>query len=264
MHFSGNIPAIYEEYLGPVLFEPYALDLKERLPQHKLKDILEIACGTGVVTSHLLDILPPSGKITATDINPDMLNMAKKKIKDERVVWSVADAQDLLFNDHAFDAVVCQFGVMFFADKLKAFQEVGRVLKKGSVFIFNTWDKIENNAAVEIVNKNVQSEFAEDAPDFLQKGPFSFFDIDTIRDLLINAGFTNIEIETVRLKSAYKNAGDLVKGFIEGSPLAVFLQDKEICKQESVYHKTTQQLTEIFGKSSDEIYLQALVCTIFK
>ncbi len=264
MHFSGNIPAKYDEYLGPVLFEPYALDLKKRLRKYTLQYVLEIACGTGVVTSHLLDILPPSGKITATDINPDMLNMAKKKIKDERVVWSVADAQDLPYSDNAFDTIICQYGVMFFPDKLKAFKEARRVLKNGGVLIFNTWDKIENNPAVEIVNKNVQSEFAEDAPDFLEKGPFSFFDIDTIRALLIDAGFTNIEIETVRLKSAYKNAGDLVKGFIEGSPLAVFLQDKDICKQESVYHKTTQQLTERFGKSSDEIYLQALVCTILK
>src|SRR5438128_697292 len=135
--FTGSIPSNYDQYLGPFLFEPYAIDLVKRLPHQGLKNVLEIACGTGRVTQHLVGELADDGNLIATDLNPDMITLARQKVSDGRIRWQAADAQQLPFGDNTFDAVVCQYGVMFFPDKPKAFAEAHRVLKNGGKFIFN-------------------------------------------------------------------------------------------------------------------------------
>lgn len=132
--FEGSIPVNYDRYLGPFLFEPFALNLLQKLPIKALNKVLEIACGTGRVTKHLTGSLTEDGTLTATDLNPDMLSVAKENLHDPRIKWMQADAQHLSFDDAIFDTVVCQFGVMFFPDKLKAFKETYRVLKPGGRF----------------------------------------------------------------------------------------------------------------------------------
>ena len=121
--FTGSIPGNYDKYLGPVLFEPYALDLRDRLKKESLKNVLELACGTGRVTRHLVSLLPADGKLIASDLNPDMMAVAKTRVSDERVKWLAADAQALPFANDSFDHIVCQFGIMFFPDKGKALSE---------------------------------------------------------------------------------------------------------------------------------------------
>ena len=128
--FAGTIPANYERYLGPFLFEPYALDLVARLQDKKYPDILEIACGTGRVTKHLAKSVKHD-VLTATDLNPDMINIAKEIIRDNTIKWMPADAMQLPFQDGSFDLVVIQFGIMFFPDREKGLQEAYRVLKPG-------------------------------------------------------------------------------------------------------------------------------------
>jgi ubiquinone/menaquinone biosynthesis C-methylase UbiE len=145
--FSGSIPSIYDRYLGPLIFEPYAQDLANRLSDLHAERVLETAAGSGIVTRALLRSLPASASIVATDLNQPMLDHAAKQVSSSRVSWQKADAQALPFPDGAFDAVVCQFGVMFFPDKQKAYREARRVLKPGGHFVFNVWDSIEYNEA---------------------------------------------------------------------------------------------------------------------
>ena len=114
--FAGTIPANYERYLGPFLFEPYALDLVSRLQDKKYNDILEIACGTGRVTAHLARSVKHN-TLTATDLNPDMINIAKEIVRDDTIKWMPADAMQLPFTDDSFDLVVIQFGIMFFPER---------------------------------------------------------------------------------------------------------------------------------------------------
>ncbi len=165
--FAGSIPELYERYLVPLIFEPYALDLARRLAEAKAQRVLETAAGTGVVSRAIAARLPASVRITATDLNEPMLNHAKTRIsQDTRVEWKPADAQALPFDDQTFDAVACQFGVMFFPDKIKAYKEAFRVLEPGGHFMFNVWDKISENDFADVVTQAHAEVFPSDPPRF--------------------------------------------------------------------------------------------------
>src|SRR5712671_526078 len=141
--FTASIPENYDRYLGPVIFDPYARDLAQRLGRPGPKRVLVTACGSGIVTRRLLEALAPDAALVATDLNADMLDHARAAIgEDSRLSWEVADMCDLNFESGSFDAVVCQFGVMFAPDKAAAFREAQRVLMTGGRFLFNVWDAI--------------------------------------------------------------------------------------------------------------------------
>ena len=127
--FVGSVPELYTRYMGPMFFEPYAADLANRLGGMASGKVLETACGTGIVTRALAAALPDTVAITATYLNQPMLDFAKSQPGGEGVDWQQADAQNLPVPDRSFDIVVCQFGVMFFPDKEKAYCEALRVLK---------------------------------------------------------------------------------------------------------------------------------------
>ena len=169
--FSGSIPALYDKYLGPLIFEPYAEDLAQRLSALDAARVLEAAAGTGIVTRALLRALPGSVAIVATDLNQPMVDHAAAQVSSSRVTWQQADAQSLPFPDGAFDAVVCQFGVMFFPDKRQAYREARRVLKPGGRFIFNVWDKLECNEFAALVVAAAIDVFPNDPPLFLARTP---------------------------------------------------------------------------------------------
>lgn len=256
--FAGSVPANYDKYLGPVLFEPYALDLVQRLKNDNVKHLLELACGTGRVTRHLADLIPGDGSMVATDLNIGMLEVAKEKIANEKIKWSVADAQNLPFENEQFDHMVCQFGVMFFPDKEKSFREAARVLKDGGKYIFNTWEAVEKNPRINTMWKVVYEMFAEESPDFFQKGPHSFYDNDEIERLLLKAGFKTVRIDTVAKTSKYNHRDDLINGFADGSPFSHYLNEKgEEAKDR--FKKRMQQVfeaeEEIFGNTVPSLAL---------
>ncbi|MGH7879682.1 MAG: class I SAM-dependent methyltransferase, partial [Candidatus Binataceae bacterium] len=143
--FAGSIPEFYERLMVPLMFEPYARDLAARLSGTGAREFLELAAGTGVVTRALASQLALDGRIVATDLNQSMLDHAKTRLADKRVTWRQADAQALPFDDESFDALACQFGVMFFPDKVHAYKEARRVLKPGGRYVFNSWDQIADN-----------------------------------------------------------------------------------------------------------------------
>ena len=190
--FSGSIPSLYDRYLGPLIFEPYAQDLASRLSALDAERVLETAAGTGIVTRALERSLSPRGSIVATDLNQPMIDHAAERIPSSRVSWQKADAQALPFPDGAFDAVICQFGVMFFPDKQKAYREARRVLKPGGHFIFNVWDKIEYNEFAGTVTAAVADMFANDPPRFLARTPHGYHEKQAVIAELRSAGFTDI------------------------------------------------------------------------
>lgn len=262
--FSGSVPANYDKYLGPILFEPYALDLAERLKNDDIQQMLELACGTGRVTRHLISLVPDDGKLIATDLNPAMMEIARSKIQSDKVEWQAADAQNLHFIDNSFDHVVCQYGVMFFPDKPKGFAETYRVLKAGGKYLFNTWDSLDANPRVATMWKVMYEIFGDEAPDFLQKGPYSFFNKIEIEKLLLEAGFKNISIKIVKKTSRYNDADDLIKGFADGSPLNNYLVEKdENVKKQFIkrLHGEMKEQEKIYGNI---VPMQALVCEALK
>ncbi len=179
--FTGSIPELYEVHLVPLIFEPYAVDLADRLASRSLTCVLEIAAGTGVVTRALASMLPDSVSIVATDLNQPMLDHASALGTKRAVEWRQADAMQLPFQDGAFDAVVCQFGVMFFPEKSRAYSEARRVLRSGGVFIFNVWDRIEENEFANTVTTALETLFPEDPPRFLARTPHGYYDHETIK-----------------------------------------------------------------------------------
>jgi SAM-dependent methyltransferase len=259
--FTGSIPATYDQYLGPLFFEPYAQDLFERLKGKRYERILELACGTGRLTRHLAELVKEDGQLYATDLNPDMLQVAKQKADNGLIEWRVVNAETIPFETSFFDLVVCQFGVMFFADKHRAFSEVYRVLKPGGTFVFNTWDHFQHNAAARISHQVLNEVLTENPPDFLEKGPYSFFDPALIRLLLEGVGFTDIDIATEPKMGVLSSADQAAIGFVEGSPLTGYLNERGAPKEDIKKKITEFTATEYKNR---QLPMQALVCTAKK
>ena len=215
--FVGSIPELYDRHLGPVLFEPYAIELARRLPPGTTR-VLEVAAGTGRVTRRLLSALPAAGTLLATDLNDAMLVRAAQLITDPRVTWRAADAQALPLPDGELDVVVCQFGLMFVPDKPRALREMRRVLRPGGRLLLATWDQLERNAASKVLHELAIAAFPGDPPLFMLT-PFSLPDREALRALVADAGFANVEVETVECTGHSESAADLAIGMVRGNPL---------------------------------------------
>ncbi len=175
--FVGSIPEIYDTYLVPLIFEVYANDLAERAAALAPKAVLETAAGSGVLARALAPRLSSDAHYTVTDLNQPMLDhAASKQGPDAHITWQQADALDLPFNKATFDAVVCQFGVMFFSDRVAGYAEARHVLKPGGSFIFNVWDKIETNEFADVVTHAAATVFPNDPPRFMARTPHGYYD----------------------------------------------------------------------------------------
>jgi ubiquinone/menaquinone biosynthesis C-methylase UbiE len=215
--FAGSIPALYDLYLGPLLFEPHAADIARRAAALGPRRLLETAAGTGIVTEALARALPDA-EIVATDLNQAMLDVAAERVRSQNVRFQQADAQALPFPDGGFDLVLSQFGVMFFPDRVGAYSEVRRVLKPDGRFLFNVWDRIENNPVTATVGAAIAARFPEHAESFYRRVPFGYHDKAMIEADLRAAGFTDIAVETVALTSRV-DARDAAMGLTQGTPL---------------------------------------------
>lgn len=218
--FAGSIPELYDKYLVPLIFEPYALDLARRVKDEPVSQVLEIACGTGVVTRAMAAALDASTDIVATDVSPGMLDHAASTCPAPNVTWQAADALALPFADGSFDAVVCQFSVMFFTDKAQAYAEVLRVLKPGGRFLFNVWDSIEHNEFSATVTTALAKVYDAAPPLFLARTPHGYFDIDAITEDLRSGGFGgDVSSDTISHRSRADSASIPAIAYCQGTPL---------------------------------------------
>jgi ubiquinone/menaquinone biosynthesis C-methylase UbiE len=257
--FSGSIPAIYERHLVPLLFEPYAEHLAQRLADLRLGNLLEIAAGTGVVTRALARSLSPLVEIVATDLNQPMLDLAASMLEGRRVSWQQADAMALPFADHEFDVVISQFGVMFFPDKITAFREVRRVLKPDGRFLFNVWDRIEENEVSHIVSEAVAARFPQDPPRFLARTPHGYNDAAVIKAALASAGFRDIEVEIVERPSRASSPREAALGLCQGTPLRSEIEARDALGLDAATDAAAAALAQRFGAGAIAGRMRALV-----
>src|SRR5262249_38873069 len=191
--FSGTIPATYDRILGPVLFEPYAGDLVARLPAGDGLRVLEIACGTGIVTRALDKALAGRATIVATDLNAPMVEFAHNAVASRAITWQQADAQALPFADGSQDVVLCQFGYMFLPDKVQGFRETRRVLTPGGLLIANVWTSLDANPFARAMHDALADAFAGDPPRFLET-PYGYEE-ERVRADMAAAGWEDVGFE---------------------------------------------------------------------
>jgi len=256
--FSGSIPAIYHRHLGPLLFEPYAEDLARRLAGFEGR-LLETAAGTGIATRAVLHSLGGRASITATDLNQAMLDHAARVLVSPQVTWRQANADSLPFEDGSFDAAICQFGVMFFPDKVAAYSEARRVLRPGGHFVFSVWDRLEDNPLAASVHQAVAETFPENPPLFLARAPYGYHDTARIAHDLREAGFAEVEMETVPADGRAPSAADPAKGFCQGSPLRLEIEARAPQRLEEVTARSAEAIARAFGHENIVGKLQAHV-----
>lgn len=262
--FVGSIPSIYEEYLVPLIFEAYAQKMAETVMLFKPKYVLELAAGTGVATKALSNISADLSLI-ATDLNQDMLDQAKLKCSSENVVWQQADALDLPFADNVFDLVMCQFGVMFFPDKIKAYREVLRVLKPGGKFIFSVWDNLNHNTLAKTVTQALAFLYPNNPPSFLARVPYAYAKKERISEDLIKAGFSNkIDFLLEKEVSSAASASIPAIAYCQGTPLRLEIEKLGSVSLAQATEYVTESIIKKLGSGEIVSQIQAyLVCATF-
>ena len=265
--FAGSIPKFYEEYLVPLIFEPYAGDLASRLASRKsarkLSRVLEIAAGTGVVTRRLASMLPADVSIVATDLNQPMLDTAAEMGTSRPVEWRAADAMQLPFEDGAFDAVVCQFGVMFFPDKAKAFAEARRVLGPGGVLLFNVWDRIEENEFADAVTTSLESLFPKDPPRFLARTPHGYHDVALVGRDLRGGGFVAPpQVDTVAARSKAASPRIPAVAYCQGTPVRSEIEARDKTRLDEATDLAAAAVARRFGSGPVDSKIQAHIVAV--
>jgi ubiquinone/menaquinone biosynthesis C-methylase UbiE len=256
--FDGSIPEDYDRHLGPLLFDFSGRDMARRveagLGGRAEARVLEVACGTGISTEHLWRQLPPRTELVATDLSPDMLAYAKARRGElPGVAFEQAAADTLPFDDGVFDAVVCQFGIMFFEDKPAALTEFARVLKPGGLLAFSVWESHERNPVVGLSHRTIASFFETDPPGFLQL-PFSYHDVAAITALVAGAGFDSIDAQRVCETVRSRDAASIAQGFVMGNPGVIEIRARGTADPERIIDTLADRIEESFrGAGNDDV-----------
>jgi len=260
--FSGSIPQLYEQHLVPLIFQPYAADMAGRVAQCQPSAVLEIAAGTGVVTRELAKRLAPDVQITATDLNEPMLAQASAA---RTVEWRQADAMQLPFGDGMFDIVVCQFGAMFFPEKPAAFSEVRRVLRPGGTFLFNVWDRIEENEFADVVTQTLADIFPHDPPRFLARTPHGYHHLQNIVADLAAAGFKEQPtISTLAMRSRAESPRVPAVAYCQGTPLRSEIEARDASRLVEATDRAADAIAARFGSGGVDGKIQAHVLTLLR
>ena len=245
--FAGQIPTIYDRDLGPLLFAPYADEVAARAKARSPRRVLEVAAGTGIVTEALRLALP-GATIDATDLNQAMVDFASASRPGSATRWSTADAMALPFDARSFDLVVCQFGAMFFPDRVKAFKEARRVLAAGGAYIVSLWDGLDHNDIARLVSQAATSILRTDTPLFLERTPYGHGDAVAIERELRAAGFYEVVVDRVERRSASPSARAAARGLVEGTPLRSDIEARDPRLLPKVVDAAERAIATAFGR----------------
>jgi ubiquinone/menaquinone biosynthesis C-methylase UbiE len=260
--FSGSIPAVYDTCLGPLLFEFAAADLADRVARVISRGrVLELACGTGILTHFLRQQLPAEVEILATDLNPSMLDFAREHRGGlPRVQYELADALALPYEGGSYDAVICQFGIMFFPDLSEGLSEIRRVLSPGGYVACNAWDSLEANPVAGVAHDTIARYFELEPPTFL-KTPFGSCELDATLEAFRALGFERIQGEVVDATVERPSAVEVARGFVMGNPGVLEIQERATAEPEIIIAVLADELERVFGPAPLRIPLRALVFT---
>ncbi len=257
--FAGSVPENYDRYMVPLIFEPFAVDIAKRAVSFSPSAVLETAAGTGVVTRLLAPKLFPA-RYVATDLNQPMLDYgASREPPASHIKWRQADAQALPFENGDFDLVCCQFGAMFFPDRPVAYREARRILKPGGRFLFNVWDRIEENEFADVVTNALAEIFPTDPPRFLARTPHGYHDAVLIRDELLEAGFSSVVIETRAEHSHAASPRIPAVAYCQGTLLRNEIEAREAGRLEAATDHAASAIANRYGNGQVAAKIQAHV-----
>ncbi len=260
LRFTGSVPGNYQRLMVPLLFTPYAQELARRALEFRPTRIIETAAGTGAVTEALHRALPEA-EIIATDLNQPMLAVASERIVSPKVAFVTADAEALPFDGSGFDLVVCQFGAMFFPDRVRAHAEARRLLKPGGHYLLAIWDRIERNDLCNVAQQVLIDLFPDDPPLFMREGPFGYQDPLRIEADLHEAGFETVEIETVELRSRAASASEAARALCFGTPMGVEVEERGHASLERVFMALEKALQPFVGANGIDAAMAAHIVT---
>jgi ubiquinone/menaquinone biosynthesis C-methylase UbiE len=261
--FTGVIPKHYDQYLGPMFFEEYAIDISNRIDPSSVQFALELCCGTGRVTNHIRKVLTSTAKLVASDISPDMLAVAKEKLKTSNIDWRIIDAQQIPFEDSSLDLVVCCFGYMLVQDRSKAFAEAFRVLHPGGTLLLSTWDKLEFNEASNVFRRTVKKYFGDSLPE-TYKLPFSMNDPLLIKQQLHHVGFSKVNAAVVEKNSICATAKEATYGLVQGGSLYNEIIKRNPAWLEEITATVENELAEKYGNAPMVAPMRAIICQAWK
>ena len=258
--FAGSVPENYDRYMVPLIFAPFAADLAQRAAALSPGAVLETAAGTGVVTRALAPRLSSGASYIVTDLNQAMLDhAASRQPPDSRIQWRQADALALPFDNAAFDLVCCQFGAMFFPDRTAGYREAKRVLKPGGHFLFNVWDRIEENVFADDVTNALAKMFPNDPPRFLARTPHGYHDTALIRRELEDAGFSSVTIETRAEQSRASSPRIPAVAYCQGTPLRGEIEARDLGKLDAATDCAAAAIADRHGGGEVAAKIQAHV-----
>jgi ubiquinone/menaquinone biosynthesis C-methylase UbiE len=216
---AGNAAAIYEEYLVPAIFEPWARDLLDQAAPRLGERVLDVACGTGIVARLAADRVGTSGKVLGVDINPGMIAVARRIAGAAGAEWKEGNATALPLPDGSFDLVICQQGLQFFPDRLTALREMHRVLTPTGRIALASWRSIQHSpgflALAEALAKWASPDVAA-----IAYGPFALCEEDELGSLLAAAGFRDPSSSRAVKMLHFPSCEEFVRRYGTGSPLA--------------------------------------------
>jgi SAM-dependent methyltransferase len=257
--FTDDVATFYESALVPLIFEPYARDLAARVQLLQPTSVLEVACGTGVVTRALAKSLPAACAITATDLNKAMVAHAERIGTIRPVTWRQADAMALPYANESFGVVACQFGTMFFPDRVAAYREIRRVLRPGGTFLFSIWNRIEDNEFADVITRAVSTLYPSDPPLFLARTPHGHGRPGEIESDVMVAGFERCSLS--RRDDISSAAGPHVPAiaYCHGTPLRDEIEARDPGGLERATAVATAALRARFGGGPIEGRTSAVV-----
>ena len=258
--FAGSIPKVYDDYLVPLIFAGFAEDLAQKVASFSPATVLETAAGTGVVTRALAAKLAADARYVVTDLNRPMLDhAAQRQGEDRRITWQQADALALPFPDAQFDVVCCQFGVMFFPDRAKGYLEAKRILKPGGTFVFNVWDRIDENVFAHEVTIALAEVFPDDPPRFLARTPHGYHNERLIEDELRLAGFSRVAIEKRIEQSRAPSPHHPAIAYCQGTPLRNEIEARGADGLQAATEHAAAAITRLHGSGEVTAKIQGLV-----
>jgi len=259
---SGSAAEMYERNMVPAIFEPFARDLLEFADLKKGENILDVACGTGIVARLAWPKVVPTGRVVGLDANPGMLEVARIAARQSAadIEWVEGSVSEMPLHAGGFDVVLCQHGLQYFADKPNAAREMRRVLGDRGRLILNVWRPISFNTGHSVFADVLQRRVSEEAA-ATRRAPFIFSDRNQLRTLVADAGFHDVVVSLTTRVARFVSAEAMVRTMIAGTPLGAAMNSEDPKLLHTVINEVTTGLSEYVDDQGLAIPMQGWIVT---